>query len=130
MSDLRVLPPNHRRHTDEAIAPYTRTLETIEDLRDKGLSNADSAQRFFDDEAMAITRSSTLLVRRHRTAEALVVAEKMRARVLTDVVMKRSESEPSVLSPEELKRQQELDRRLEEVNRAALADNSSERTRW
>jgi CHAT domain-containing protein len=119
---------------DEAAAAFERSIRLTEALRNEVADAPSERQRFLESRMQPYEGLLALHARRGRAAEALVQAERARARVLLDALHGRQDRIDALLDPGERARQhllrEELARAGIEAQRAAEDETATpERTR-
>lgn len=113
----------HGGRTDEGIASLRAALDDIESERGDVVEVAQTSFRFMDDKVAAYHALIDVLLSAKRTGEAFAVAERMRGRTL--IVSLDRKATTLDYAPEERAREQQLEKRLGEINRSILAARAS-----
>lgn len=108
----------------EAIASYEEAAARIE--AEKHLAAGEATPAFLHRRIEPFLSLMRLHAARGDSSSALSVSERMKARVLRDLLDRGSVDRRTVLTPEELARDEQLNRRVVERNRAFLASATPE----
>jgi CHAT domain-containing protein len=104
--------------TAEAEQSLRQAIEATERQRTQIVGNEQSFELFFAKHVTPYTALVSLLVDQHRNDEALAIAEKAKARVLTDVLRGRRIDAGKLMNKRERNQEQALRGKLSELNRS------------
>ncbi len=103
-------------HSLEAQQAFTEAVSIIENLRTQTAGGAEERERYFESRLLAHLGMLSLLVKENRPLEALVFAERMKARVLLDVLEKGRVSIQRAMIVQEREQERLLKSQLARLN--------------
>jgi CHAT domain-containing protein len=105
---------------DEARTAYLTAIAVLEDEHQNIPSDATGTAHLFEGMVQPYAELADLLLERGQPRQALLTAEQMKARSLRDVLARGRIDITAAMSPEEKKREEELETRVSELNRRRL----------
>jgi CHAT domain-containing protein/Tfp pilus assembly protein PilF len=101
---------------DKARAELEAAIALIESLRSRVAGGGEAQQTYFESKLAPYHALVDLLVDQHKPAEALIAAERARARVLLDVIQSGRVNVTTAMTAAEKEQEQRLTNRLVELN--------------
>ena len=106
-----------------------RATQQLERLREQVAGRETAAQLYFENKLASYQALVDILVRQNKANEALVYAERAKARVLLDVVSRNRSDVSKGLSPAERDKQLRLNGKISEINARLRSSQSSSSVR-
>ncbi|MBI1760414.1 MAG: CHAT domain-containing protein [Acidobacteria bacterium] len=112
----------------QAERAFTQAIQLVEKLRTQTAGNESARQSFFSTRLAAHQALLPLLIQQQRHAEAFTLAERMKARVLLDVLQTAGARPAKTLTPVEQQRERELAETLASLNAQLRTELTAEKT--
>lgn len=114
-------------HTDEARLAFDEAIKTIEMMRAQAAGDEQERQYFFADKISPYAEMVALLVAQRRPEEALVYAERAKARVLLDVIHAGRANITKAMTPSEREQENKLRQAISTLNAQAQREAAQSR---
>jgi tetratricopeptide (TPR) repeat protein/CHAT domain-containing protein len=115
------------KQADEARLAFDEAIRTIESMRAQAAGNEQQRQYFFADKISPYAEMVALLVAQNRPAEALMYAERAKARVLLDVLGTGRSNITKAMTPGEQAQEKKLRQELSTLNAQAQREAAQAR---
>ncbi len=114
-------------HADEARQDFDEAIKTIESMRTQAAGGEQERQYYFADKISPYTEMVALLVAQNRPEEALLYAERAKARVLLDVLRAGRSNISKAMTPGEQEQEGKLRLELSTLNAQAQRETAQAR---